>query len=107
MIIAHGRLLADGTPTELAARSRFHGALTLDVTPPEEAAAIVSALPEVARVEPREGGRGLTVFPKDGAVLLPRLGKLIDEHQWTVQGLYQESGRLDEVFRSITGGAEA
>ena len=107
MIIAHGRLLADGTPTELAARSRFHGALTLDVTPPEEAAAIVSALPEVARVEPREDGRGLTVFPKDGAVLLPRLGKLIDEQQGTVQGLYQESGRLDEVFRSITGGAEA
>jgi ABC-2 type transport system ATP-binding protein len=107
MIIAQGRLLADGSPAELAARSRYHGALNLDVTPPEEAAAIVAGLPEVAMVERREDGRGLTVFPKNGAVLLPRLGKLIDEHQWTVEGLYEEKGRLDEVFRSITGGAEA
>src|SRR5580700_8511386 len=37
IIIARGRILADGTPADLAARSRFHNAVRLDIDPANEA----------------------------------------------------------------------
>src|SRR5271168_2861795 len=36
IIIARGRILADGTPADLAARSRFHNAVRLDIEPKNE-----------------------------------------------------------------------
>ncbi len=32
---------------------------------------------------------------------------LVAENDWTVASVQLEAGRLDEVFRQITGGAEA
>src|SRR5437764_9220370 len=53
IIIAHGRILADGTPDELAARSRWHNAVRLDLASGEAAviAAGLQKLPGVAAVE--------------------------------------------------------
>src|SRR5205814_1607901 len=53
IIIAGGRVLADGTPAELAARSRYHNAVRLDLAS-GDAAAIAAELrepPGVAAVE--------------------------------------------------------
>ena len=61
MIIAHGRLLADDTPSGLVARSRYHNAVTLVVEQPERAASLLSELPQARKVEISEGE--LTVFP--------------------------------------------
>ncbi len=107
MIIGHGRLLADGTPEELAARSRYHGAVTLRLHRPDSALEAIRALPEVAQVEAGDSGAELTVFPRPGEAILPRLSRLIEERHWQVEGLYPQRGRLDEVFRDITGGASA
>jgi ABC-2 type transport system ATP-binding protein len=107
MIIGHGRLLADGTPEELAARSRYHGAVTIRLHRPDSALEAIQALPEVAQVETGDSGAELTVFPRPGQTILPRLSRLIEERHWQVEGLYPQRGRLDEVFRDITGGASA
>jgi ABC-2 type transport system ATP-binding protein len=107
MIIGHGRLLADGTPEELAARSRYHGAVTIRLHRPDGALDAIQALPEVAQVETGDSGTELTVFPRPGQAILPRLSRLIEERHWQVGGLYPQHGRLDEVFRDITGGASA
>lgn len=107
MIIGHGRLLADGTPEELAARSRYHGAVSIRLHRPDSALEAIRALPEVAQVEAGNSGTELTVFPRPGQAILPRLSRLIEERHWQVEGLYPQRGRLDEVFRDITGGASA
>ena len=107
MIIGHGRLLADATPEQLAARSPYHGAVTLSLVKIDGVPAQIEALPEVAAVQVNEQGRKITALPKDGAVLLPIIGQLIEQQGWQVDSLYQQRGRLDEVFRKITGGAEA
>ncbi|MCP5420068.1 MAG: ATP-binding cassette domain-containing protein [Gammaproteobacteria bacterium] len=107
IVIARGHLLADGTPEELMARSRYHGAVTLDLDNAREAADLLGQLPEVAAVEDGDTDTEITVLPREGQALMAAIGRVIDQQRWTVRELYQQKGRLDEVFRDITGGAAA
>lgn len=100
MIIAEGKLLADDSPQGLIARSRYHNAVSLVVETPEKVASDLSVLPEVAKVEIREGE--LTLFPTDETGLLEAVTAAIHENQWRVSALRLEAGRLDEVFHNIT-----
>lgn len=105
IIISSGRLLADGTPEELMARSRYHGAVRVkladNIAPVDE----IRGLPEVADIELSEDT--ITAIPKDGSNLLPTITRLVEEKHWKVEELHQLSGRMDDVFRNITGGAQA
>ncbi len=107
IIIGHGRVLADGTPEKLAARSRYHGAISINLSTMDGAVDELQALREVESVERNELENGITVFPKDGETILPSLCKLIEARRWKVTALHQQRGKLDEVFREITGGADA
>ncbi|NJN46059.1 MAG: ATP-binding cassette domain-containing protein [Candidatus Competibacteraceae bacterium] len=107
IIIAHGRLLADGTPEQLMARSRYHGAVTLELDNAGEAAELIGQLPEVAAVETNGDECRITALPKQGKSLMPTISRLLDQHRWSVRELHQQKGRLDEVFREVTGGAAA
>jgi ABC-2 type transport system ATP-binding protein len=44
----------------------------------------------------------LTAVPKSGANALAAVSVLIDKNDWDVPELHLESGRLDEVFRTLT-----
>lgn len=103
VIIGKGRLLADGTPDELEARSRYHQAVTLSLAAPADSAALES-LPGVVAVERSADGLALTVLAKPGEVIFPAVGQLAREQQWQVNELSVERGRLDDVFRSLTSG---
>jgi len=104
MIIARGRLLADDTPAQLVARSRYHNAVTLVLEQPERAASVLSELPQVRKAELRD--QALTVFPS-GDGLFDAVTTAVREHDWAVQELRLENGRFDEVFRTITEGEAA
>ena len=101
IIIAAGKIQADGTPHELEARSRYHGAITLGLEATSGARDILAALPEVDAVEEGEENT-LVIFPKAGQQLFVPVNRAIQEHQWQVRELHVERGRLDEVFRTIT-----
>jgi ABC-2 type transport system ATP-binding protein len=106
IIIAHGRILADATPAELARRSRHHNAVRLTVAGGD--IALVQAellrLPAVAGVEILDDGedKGLLVFPRDGEDIVADVADLARAHRWQVTLLRVEHGRLDDVFREIT-----
>jgi len=105
IIIAHGRIVADETPSALEARSRYHHAVSLRFEKPEHLAAAsreLVALPEVAAVETNERDLRLTAVPRPGANALPAVSAMIAKYDWQVPELHLESGRLDEVFRSLT-----
>ncbi len=105
VIISQGRLVADDTPRALEARSRYHNAVTLRFDSNAQFAAArrdLQALPEVQQVEADERAWVLTAVPKPGAIALPAISALVMNNQWPVAELHLESGRLDEVFRSIT-----
>jgi ABC-2 type transport system ATP-binding protein len=106
VIIDRGQIVADGTPGELLARSRFHNAVTL-VLPSSQADAAVTrlrTLPTVASVEVARDGdvATLTAFPRKDALPVEDVSVLAVREKWDVKELYAEAGRLDEVFRAIT-----
>ena len=110
IIIARGRILADDTPQGLEARSRFHNAVTLKLADDSllpAAKESIEALPEVAAVETDRQSARLTAFPRAGALPLTPINRLAEARGWQLTELHLESGRLDEVFRTITGGATA
>ena len=105
IIIARGRIVADDTPTGLAARSRYHNAVSMQLEERgqlEAARTAVAALAAVAGVEVSERDARLTALPKAGATILPALSELASRSGLKLKELHLESGRLDEVFRTIT-----
>ncbi|HSC85417.1 MAG TPA: ABC transporter ATP-binding protein [Pseudomonas sp.] len=106
VVIAAGKLVADGTPLELESRSRYHQAVTL-VSRDQLDQAALAALPGVAGVEENPSDHSLTILAQPGQVIFPQVNALIHQRGWHVAELDVERGRLDEVFRSLTRGEAA
>ncbi|MBV8208819.1 MAG: ABC transporter ATP-binding protein [Burkholderiaceae bacterium] len=105
MVIARGRLVADDTPAGLAARSRYHNAVSLQLERPEQLAAAreaVAGVPNVSTVEVDERAGRLTVLADNGAAILEPVSDRITHAGIYVTALRVEPGRLDEVFRMMT-----
>jgi ABC-2 type transport system ATP-binding protein len=105
IIIAHGRILADGSPAKLAERSRHHNAVRLGVAAADSRVRTdLLRLPGVAAVEPVSDGEGeaLMIFAEPGRAVVTHVTDLVRAHGWEVTGLRVERGRLDDVFREIT-----
>jgi ABC-2 type transport system ATP-binding protein len=109
VIIARGRLLADGAPSELASRSRFHNAVRLGLAREHEAAirAHLSRLPAIAEVASVEDADGpaLMAFSRNGAPILAEIVDSVRDQRWSLRSVSVERGRLDDVFREITAAA--
>ena len=102
--------LADDTPAGLEAKSRFHNAVSLKLKDPNKTQAVnsaVKALPEVAGTEVDAAAGRLTAFPAKNRLPLGAISQLAASQKWDLAELHLESGRLDEVFRTVTGGASA
>ncbi|MHB1871069.1 MAG: ABC transporter ATP-binding protein [Steroidobacteraceae bacterium] len=105
IIIARGRIVADDTPLQLTSRSRYHNAVSLQLARAEQleaARAAVAALPAVAAVEVSEREARVTALPRAGAMILQDVAALAAGQGLQLKELHLESGRLDEVFRTIT-----
>lgn len=110
IIIDRGRIVANGTPSELKARSDQAGTVVLRVSGANadvvktKLAALDSAKKVslagstdqevVARVQPKTAGRNHD-FAR-------AIGDMAKREGWAVVELHLEEGRLDDVFRSIT-----
>ena len=103
MIIAAGEKVADGTPAELEARSRYHQAISVRFQQPVNAAAAFAALAEISEVDELEQGQSYLLFPQPGARPYHAVNALIEQQGWEVDTLHIERGRLDDVFRQLTG----
>ena len=107
VIIDRGQLVADGTPAQLLARSRYHNAVII-IVPQTQSTAVMADLkhlPNLANVEAEKRDGGLcqiTAFPRKNALLIEDVSALAVRQKWDVRELYADAGRLDEVFRAIT-----
>jgi ABC-2 type transport system ATP-binding protein len=109
IIIDRGRIVANGTPAQLKAKSELAGSVTLRVhgVAAEQVRAKLAQLGVAgkvtaqaegstvsARVQPRERGQG--------ADLASAVAEVVSKEGWRFDALETEEGRLDDVFRSIT-----
>jgi ABC-2 type transport system ATP-binding protein len=106
IIVAHGRILADGTPAQLAKRSPHHNAVRLgigDGADPRMRAEL-ERLPGVAAVEQVTDAEGdaLMIFPAGSRSIVANVADLVRSRGWEITGLRIERGSLDEVFREVT-----
>jgi ABC-2 type transport system ATP-binding protein len=107
IIIARGRIVADGTPEELRAQSDRHNAVTLRVPVDlaQRAEDVLRPLPDVAQVETVgqvNGAAELLVRPANGRSITAEVGAAMRMSHIDVEELHTERGRLDDVFRGIT-----
>lgn len=109
IIIAEGKIVADGTPAELEAKSQYHNTVILTVQPPSKPSTEVRQalldLPHVQRLEPLEESDACLsyrIFPQDQQPIVGDVGQYVRQQQWMIKELHTDKGHLDEVFRTIT-----
>jgi ABC-2 type transport system ATP-binding protein len=109
IIIDRGRIVANGTPAELKARSEAAGAVHLRARGVPAAALFenLARIPGAARVEivsEYDSRVEARVLPEKAAAAT--LTRSVAEHAaregWQIDEIHTEEGRLDEVFRAIT-----
>ncbi len=101
VIIAKGRIVADNTPAGLAQMSRYHKAVFVRFSAEYEPMAALQGLTEVNEVE-QVGEHAYMLYSDPGAGALHAVNQLIHDHNWDVEELHVEKGRLDDVFRRLT-----
>ena len=107
VIIAGGRLLADGRPAELASRSQFHNAVVLVLSGGSGRPARATGAPCRAwrgwrcSTNP-PGGCACACWPATAAAFWSRSPPGCASAGWQADELYVEQGRLDDVFRQLT-----
>lgn len=107
IIIAGGKVVVDGKPPALRARSPQHNTIKLSIRSGSDSgvSSALSALEGVEKVTTHNDGNGLMQFvvvPKDGRNLINSVSSIVRDREWLVEEMHLEQGRLDEVFRKIT-----
>jgi ABC-2 type transport system ATP-binding protein len=109
IIIDDGRIIADDSPENLKASSPDHGAISLTVKAgaPDAPLAAIQATEGVRSavfIKSENGILHFRAFPEHGdRPIADKLGARLSEQNFAITSLFVEKGRLDEVFRRITG----
>ena len=107
VVIARGKKVADGTPADLERQSGYYNSVSVHLHS-DHVDGLKVALEGIDDISGIEVGNGrgdlaqITVMSRDGAVIVDTVNARIREKSISVEQLYVERGRLDDVFRQIT-----
>lgn len=103
IIIAEGRIVADGTPAELESRSKYHHAVTVRLTHDYDLAADLTGLTAVKGVE-RDVDEELayTILAAENKPIFSQISAIAQSKNWPIMEFHVSRGRLEDVFRSVT-----
>jgi ABC-2 type transport system ATP-binding protein len=112
VIIARGRIRADGRPGDLRSRAPDHNAVLLtaaesDVGALLESISAVAGVRNIETLEQWDGQVRLRVFPKHGESIGTQIGELIQARDLRIRELFVEQGSLDDMFWEITADEDA
>lgn len=107
IIIAGGKVIADGTPGELESKAPMHNSVVVVLRGVEAEAArqALASLPGVGKVDTvrqEADGVRLHVFPQEHGQIITQVSEMARQRQWKLEELHVLKGRLDEVFRMVT-----
>ncbi len=107
VIIARGKLLADGTAESLQARLPYHNAvvMTLDTANAAgltEALKLLSGVASVDQISATDSVTRLRVNALEAKPIISEVADLVKAKNIPVSELSVEKGRLDDIFRRIT-----
>ncbi len=105
IIIAEGRIVADGTPAELESRSKYHHAVRVRLTSDYDLEADLVGLSEVKGVEKdSEEEFAFTILSNEGKPIFTQISEIAQSRQWPVTEFHVSRGELEDVFRNVTQG---
>jgi len=108
IIIDRGRIVADGTPQQLKARSELAGAVRVSTRSvgAEALSGKLAGLASRTEVLVDDGAHVVArAYPRDrgaNGAFAGSIAELAQRENWKLDEIHVEEGRLDEVFRSIT-----
>lgn len=115
IIIAEGKIVADGTPAELESQSRYHQAVSVRLTTDYDLEADLANVADVASVEKdEENNLTFTILANEGKSIFSQVSEIAQSRHWPVTEFHVSRGQLEDVFRTVTqrpvtqkqGGAE-
>ncbi len=107
VIIDHGKIITDGTPSDLRQRSRYHGAVTLTLATADAQAAYEQLSNQYPNIEITKRGEEtkfvmLVENAESGKKTLTQIDQTARVKTWDIRSIGLEQGRLEEVFRTLT-----
>jgi len=105
IIIDRGRIVADGAPGELEARSRYHQAVEVRLSSEIDLAAELAGVAEIAGVERGDSDSASYTILSNGEPIFARVSELAQRRQWPVEEFHVRRGQLEDVFRTVTQSA--
>jgi len=103
IIIAAGKIVADGTPKELEARSHFYGAVSIQLTEDFDIETALSGHSDIASIEKStEKANRFIIIPTRGAQIFSRVLDLAQKNHWPVAEFHLVEGLLEDYFRTVT-----
>ncbi|HXX73245.1 MAG TPA: ATP-binding cassette domain-containing protein [Candidatus Acidoferrales bacterium] len=101
-IVDHGKIVAEGTPTELKRKISGGDILEADfLSLPDNALKALEKADFVLGVKKRD--RGLTILVKNGAEAVPKVVSLVDVNGGKLRTINLRELTLDDVFLEVTG----
>jgi len=108
IVIARGKMIADGTPSDLERRSSYYNAVSVRLHR-DHVATLKEALNGIGDIDRVETGDHIgdmahvVVVAKNGATIIETVNARMSDRKIAIEQLYVERGRLEEVFRQLTG----
>lgn len=104
IIIANGRIVADGTPAELESRSKYHHAVSVKLTDEYDLAADLEGIGEVEKDE--EESLRYTILASHGKPIFSQVSEIAQTRHWPIIEFHVNRGELEDVFRNVTQQAQ-
>lgn len=103
MIIAHGKVVATGTPEELASQAGNHNHVIVEFSQPPEKTLIdkLDGIKNVASVE-KINDMLFEITPKNKKAILEAVNNEVCKKTVPLKSIYVRSGSLNDAFRTIT-----
>ena len=103
IIIAQGKIVADGTPAELEMRSKYHQAVSVRLSENYDLAADLVDLAEVGDVEKdSEDDMVFRILANEGNSIFSQVSEIAQSKHWPVTEFHVSRGQLEDVFRTVT-----
>ena len=103
IIIAQGRIVADGTPAELESRSKYHQAVSVRLSENYDLAADLTGIAEVGDVEKdSEDDMVFRILTSGSNSIFSLVSEIAQAKHWPVTEFHVSRGQLEDVFRKVT-----
>jgi ABC-2 type transport system ATP-binding protein len=109
LVISRGSLVADSSVNDLVRHTSGMVAVSLEVEGDEVETALtgLEGVESVQRQEPVDGRKRYVVSGSGEADLRPEIFQLAKKRGWVLWELHEETASLEDIFHSLTAGAES